>query len=100
MAFDLDAPTVFRVGEPTLGLPMMALDYRPGGGLGIAVPVPPADPEANRLARLESRVRLLEYTVVALRQAILDIEFPPPPPPWYARLATWIRTQWSALWRS
>lgn len=94
MAFDLDAPTVFRVGEPTLGPPTMALGYRPGG-----TPAPSADQEANRLARLEARVRLLENTVVALRQAILDIEFPPLPPPWYTRVAHWIAQQW-ARWTS
>ncbi len=87
MAFDLDTPTVFRVGEPTLGLPVMSLDYRPGA-------TPDGDPPAARLARLEARVRLLENNLLALRQAILDIEFPPPPPPWYRRLLAWLQQQW------
>jgi hypothetical protein len=94
MAFDLDAPTVFRVGQPTLGVPVMGLEYR-----GALAPQPET-PTEGRLTRLESRVLFLEGVVVGLRQALLDIEFPAPPPPWHQRLARWLRVHWQALWRS
>ncbi len=76
--FDLDAPTVFRVGSPTLGVPSVGLDYRS------AQLVPPP---VDRLAELEARVLVLETTIADL-QAIR---------PWYRRLVAWLRARWQDL---
>jgi hypothetical protein len=47
MAYDLDSPTVFRVGAPTLGVPVLALDYR-GTAETPPVEVPAPPPPAPR----------------------------------------------------
>lgn len=79
----LDAPTVFRAGSPTLGLPVMQLAYRPDGegmtpSVGSIPPEPLPAPEIGvhpllwRLAALEVRVALLER-------------------PWHVRLLAWLK---------
>jgi hypothetical protein len=92
----LDRPTLFRVGPAALGVPVMTLDYR----AQVVIGGYEATPTEGRLARLESRLVAQEVLLAALRQAILDIEFPAPPPPWYVRLGRWLSVHWQTLWRS
>lgn len=74
----LDAPTVFRQGSPTLGVPVLSVDYRPAGVEWPSAPRQYAptqtvfdDPRwVPTLARLDA----LEAALTALQR------------PWYVRL--------------
>jgi hypothetical protein len=105
MPFDLDSPTVFRLGQPTLGQPLMSLDYRAGGGSPPSIPSPePPSPE-GRLARLESRLLTLEQQppldlavlrtlVASLESRVYTLEHPLP---LHRRLARWFRALWWSI---
>ena len=85
----LDAPTVFRVGDPTMGVPVLAVDYREVGVQAVEdlarvrAPVIPSDAV---LAALAARITTLELTVAALQR------------PWWQRLAATLRRWWARCW--
>lgn len=76
MADHLDAPTIYRQGVPTLGVPVLSLDYRMTGGLpGVGgYNEPPSTPADPRWAQVDARLLALESLVAYLRL------------PWYIRL--------------
>lgn len=80
MAADsLDSPSVLRVGSPTLGLPILALDYV---RLSYADHPSPLERLAHRLAWLDARLWALEH-------------------PWevrYLRLRAVLRRGWTRLY--
>jgi hypothetical protein len=99
----LDSPTVFRLGQPTLGQPLMSLDYRATGTPAAESAYPdPAAPPDGRLLRIESRLAALEDSdltvlralVVALDQRLYTLEHPTR---WYIRARRWFRALWWSI---
>lgn len=82
MSDALDAPTIYRTGSPTLGVPVLALGYRSTVLEGLDV---------------ESRVRLLEHACMVLDERLTDRERP-----WYRvrRTGRWLLVQWRTLARA
>jgi hypothetical protein len=107
----LDSPTVFRLGQPTLGPPTFALDYRSSATLPAEPVYPePPSPSDGRLARLEhhltrleSRLRAVEVPpdLAVLRAAFIALESRvhalEHQLPWYRRLARWLRAIWESI---
>lgn len=85
MADALDAPTVYRDGPPTLGVPVFSLAYRPG--MGDPLDEAPIIVLTRWVVRLENRVNFLEQDLAWMRR------------PWPVRAvlvtAAWIRLQWA-----
>ncbi len=87
MSDGLDAPTVFRAGAPTLGQPVMALNYRPLGDRG-----------ADRIRRVEASPVATQQDI-ALLQAQLnahEVRLRALERPWPQRLWAWVRSWWGA----
>jgi hypothetical protein len=100
MSEGLDSPTVFRLGQPTLGVPVMTLDYRSGANPPTSIPFLARQ---GRLSSIESRLATLEatpdlsvlhVTLVALESRVYTLEHPTP---WYRRLARWFRALWWSI---
>lgn len=73
----LDAPTVFRQGVPTLGVPVLSVDYRPGGGTAPHI-VPPTRPGV--VGREDPRWSLITARLLALESAVAILSLP-----WYTK---------------
>lgn len=89
MSDQLDQPTVFRTAShPTMGWPVMAVDYRP---VAAAVEEPPAPASWQALDDYERRLQLLTARIEQLESG------------WAVRLGRWCARQWQlwlTFWRS